>query len=113
MRLCFKFSSIGFVIISLVSLIGCGKSGDSSDATITPPAPTVSVRTTQVNLSGSAEHPDGGTITVTVDDLPAVVTDGAWTYELPLTGDTASPVIRMYRDNTLILVRQLSVSRNR
>jgi hypothetical protein len=112
MRLGFKFSGIGFAVISLISLISCGKSSDGGDTTTTPPAPTVSVRTTQVNLSGSAEHPDGGTITVTVDDLPAVVVNGTWTYELPLPGDTASPVVRMYRDNALILVRQLSVSRN-
>jgi hypothetical protein len=91
----------------LVAGSGCGGGGGGSGTSVTQ----VAVQTTDVVLSGSAEHPHGGTITVTVDGIPATVTAGTWSHTLAFTGASATPVIRLYRNGTLVSVRQVNVSR--
>jgi hypothetical protein len=94
------------VSAAIIALAGCGGGGGGGTSG-TP----VAVKTTEVVLSGSAEHPDGGTITVTVDGDPATVTAGTWSHALALTGNSAAPVVRLYRNGALVSVRQLNVSR--
>lgn len=91
----------------LIAQVGCGGGGGSSSSSSTP----VTVQTTEVVLSGIAEHPDGGTITVTVDGAPAIVSTGTWTHTVALSGTSATPVVRLYRNGTLVSVRQVNVSR--
>ena len=95
--------------VSLVLLTGsgCSGGGGGGGTSVTP----VTVKTTEVVLSGTAEHPQGGTITVTVDGTLATVTAGAWSHTLAFAGASATPVIRLYRNGTLVSVRQVNVSR--
>lgn len=90
------------------ALVGCGGAGGGGSSSTIP----VTVQTTEVVLSGIAEHPDGGAITVTVDGMPATVTAGTWTHTVALSGTSAAPVIRLYRNGTLVSVRQVDVSRD-
>jgi hypothetical protein len=100
-----SFLSCVAAILLASFVTGCGGGGGGSS---TPP---VAVQTSEVVLTGSAEHPDGGTITVTVDGTPATVTAGSWSHTVALAGNSATPTIRLYRNGTLVSVRQVNVSR--
>lgn len=94
------------IVLLASTITGCGGGGGGGSST-----PPVEVQTTEVVLTGSADHPDGGTITVTVDGTPATVTAGSWSHTVALAGNSATPTIRLYRNGTLVSVRQVNVSR--
>jgi hypothetical protein len=101
------------VLLALCWLTACGTGGGGGGSDPTKPTPSVTVKTTHVELSGIAAHPDGGVMSVTVDNNPATVTGTTWNYSYPMPENSATAMVRMYRDGKLLSVRQLAFSRNK